>query len=109
MEFCKSFNALTSQLKPGAVTPVIIEYYNDKTFRINIKTAPAAEMIKELAGITSGSATPNTKKVGKVDRQQLEAIAKAKDPDLTASSLDAAVRTIAGTARSMGVEVEGVA
>lgn len=108
MEFCKTFNALTAQQKPGSVVPVIIEYYSDKTFRIIIKTTPAAELLKEMAGVGSGSGTPNTKKVGKVTRQQLEDIAKAKDPDLTAASLDAAVRTIAGTARSMGIEVEDV-
>lgn len=109
MEFCKQFNALTQipqlQNKP---LPVVITVYEDRSFTFVIKTPPAAYLIKEAAKIQKGSSTPNTNKVGKVNRQQLEEIAKLKITDLTAASLDAAVRSIAGTARSMGVDVEGV-
>ena len=107
MEFCKAFNAATSKLEPGLPTPVIITAYSDRTFTFVTKTAPATVLLKKAVGIASGSKRPNTKKVGKVTRKQLEDIAKAKEPDLTAASLDAAVRTIAGSARSMGLVVEG--
>jgi len=102
MEFCKAFNAATQKLEPGLPIPVVITAYSDRTF-----TPPAAILLKKAVGITSGSKRPNTEKVGKVTRKQLEDIAKAKEPDLTAASLDAAVRTIAGSARSMGLVVEG--
>ena len=108
MEFCKAFNAQTQNLEPGLPVPVIITVYNDKSFTFVSKTTPAAILLKKAAGIKSGSGTPNSNKVGKVTRAQLEEIAKTKEPDLTAADLDAAVRTIAGTARSMGIETEGV-
>jgi len=108
MEFCKAFNAATQSLEPGLPIPVVITVYADRSFTFVTKTPPAAVLLKKAAGITSGSGTPNTKKVGTVTRAQLEEIAKAKEPDLTAADLDAAVRTIAGSARSMGLEVEGV-
>jgi large subunit ribosomal protein L11 len=107
MEFCKAFNAATAKLEPGLPTPVIITAYSDRTFTFITKTAPATVLLKKAVGIASGSKRPNTEKVGKVTRAQLESIAKAKEPDLTAASLDAAVRTIAGSARSMGLVVEG--
>ncbi len=107
MEFCKSFNSRT-QSQAGMIIPVIITVYNDKTFTFITKTPPATVLLKKAAGIQSGSATPHTTKVGKVTRAQLEEIAKTKMPDLTAADLDAAVRTIAGSARSMGITVEGV-
>ena len=107
MEFCKAFNAQTQQLDAGAPVPVVITVYNDRSFTFTMKTPPAAYLLKKAAGIKSGSGEPNTKKVGKVTRAQLEEIAKAKEPDLTAADLDAAVRTIAGSARSMGLDVEG--
>ncbi len=107
MEFCKAFNAATSKLEPGLPTPVIITAYSDRTFTFVTKSTPATVLLKKAVGITSGSKRPNTEKVGKVTRKQLEDIAKAKEPDLTAASLDAAVRTIAGSARSMGLVVEG--
>ncbi len=106
MEFCKAFNAATQHLEPGLPTPVIITVYSDRSFTFIIKTPPASVLLKKAAGLQSGSATPNTKKVATLRRAQLEEIAKLKEPDLTAASLDAAVRTIAGTARSMGIEVE---
>ncbi len=109
MEFCKAFNAQTQSLEPGLPVPVIITVYSDKSFTFVSKTTPAAILLKKAAGIKSGSGTPNTNKVGKVTRAQLEEIAKTKEPDLTAANLDAAVRTIAGTARSMGIDTEGVA
>lgn len=109
MEFCKAFNAQTQSLEPGLPVPVIITVYSDKSFTFVSKTTPAAILLKKAAGIKSGSGTPNTNKVGKVTRAQLEEIAKTKEPDLTSADLDAAVRTIAGTARSMGIETEGVA
>lgn len=108
MEFCKAFNAATQGMEAGLPTPVVITVYNDRSFTYVMKTPPASILLKKAAGIKSGSGTPNTKKVGKVTREQLEEIAKAKEPDLTAADLDAAVRTIAGSARSMGIETEGV-
>ena len=107
MEFCKQFNAQTQKLEKGLPIPVIITVYSDRSFTFVLKTPPAAVLVRKAIGIEKGSGTPNTKKVGKITRKQLEAIAKAKMPDLTASDLDAAVRTIAGSARSMGVDVEG--
>ena len=107
MEFCKAFNAQTQQLDAGAPVPVVIIVYNDRSFTFTMKTPPASYLLKKAAKIKSGSGEPNTKKVGKVTRAQLEEIAKAKEPDLTAADLDAAVRTIAGSARSMGLDVEG--
>ena len=107
MEFCKAFNAATSKLEPGLPTPVIITSYSDRTFTFITKSTPATVLLKKAVGIASGSKRPNTEKVGKVTRAQLESIAKAKEPDLTAASLDAEVRTIAGSARSMGLVVEG--
>lgn len=106
MEFCKAFNAQTQQLDQGAPVPVVITVYGDRSFTFTMKTPPAAYLLKKAAGIKSGSGEPNTKKVGKVNRAQLEEIAKAKEPDLTAADMDAAVRTIAGSARSMGLDVE---
>ena len=108
MEFCKAFNAATQGMEAGLPTPVVITVYNDRSFTYVMKTPPASILLKKAAGIKSGSGTPNTKKVGKVTREQLEEIAKAKEPDLTAADLDAAVRTIAGSARRMGIETEGV-
>jgi large subunit ribosomal protein L11 len=108
MDFCKAFNAQTQGMEQGLPVPVVITVYGDKSFTFETKTTPAAHLLKKAAGITSGSGTPNTNKVGKVSREQLEEIAKTKQPDLTAADLDAAVRTIAGTARSMGLETEGV-
>ena len=106
MEFCKAFNAQTQSMEPGLPTPVVITVYSDRSFTFITKTPPAAVLLKKAAGIQSGSGTPNSKKVGKVTRAQLEEIAKTKMPDLTASDLDAAVRTIAGSATSLGLEVE---
>ncbi|MDF1819906.1 MAG: 50S ribosomal protein L11 [Immundisolibacteraceae bacterium] len=108
MEFCKAFNAETGDIESGLPVPVVISVYEDRSFTFVKKTVPAAVLLKKAAGIKSGSGTPNTNKVGKVSREQLEEIARAKDPDLTAADMDAAVRTIAGSARSMGLEVEGV-
>jgi large subunit ribosomal protein L11 len=108
MEFCKAFNARTQNLENGMPTPVVITVYADRSFTFITKTPPAAVLLRKAAGVPKGSGEPNTKKVGKVNRQQLEEIAKMKEPDLTAADLDAAVRTIAGTARSMGLNVEGV-
>ena len=108
MEFCKQFNAATQSLEAGAPVPVTITVYNDRSFSYVMKTPPASYLLKKAAGLQKGSGEPNTKKVGKVTREQLEEIVKAKDPDRTASSMDAAVRTIAGSARSMGLDVEGV-
>jgi large subunit ribosomal protein L11 len=107
MEFCKAFNAKTQKLDEGMPVPVVISVYSDRSFTFITKTPPAAVLLKKLAGVPKGSGTPNTTKVGKVTRAQLEEIVKTKEPDLTAASLDAAVRTIAGTARSMGLDVEG--
>ena len=108
MEFCKAFNAKTQQIEKGLPTPVIITVYADRSFTFILKTPPAAVLLKKAAGLSKGSATPHTIKVGKVNRAQLEEIAKLKQPDLTAADINAAVRTIAGSARSMGIEVEGV-
>jgi large subunit ribosomal protein L11 len=108
MEFCKAFNAQTQNLEKGMPVPVVITVYNDRSFTFIMKTPPASILLKKAAGLQKGSGTPNTNKVGKVTRAQLEEIAKTKEPDLTAADLDAAVRTIAGSARSMGLEVEGV-
>jgi len=108
MEFCKAFNAETQNMEPGLPTPVIITVYSDRSFTFITKTPPAPVLLKKAAGIKSGSGEPNTKKVGKVTREQLEEIARTKEPDLTAADMDAAVRTIAGTARSMGLNVEGL-
>lgn len=108
MEFCKAFNAKTQELEKGMPIPVVITVYSDRSFTFETKTPPASILLKKAAGIQKGSGEPNTNKVGTVTREQLEEIAKAKEPDLTAASLDAAVRTIAGSARSMGLEVEGL-
>jgi large subunit ribosomal protein L11 len=108
MEFCKAFNAATQGIEVGLPTPVVITAYSDKSFTFVLKTTPASVLLKKAVGITSGSAKPNSNKVGKVTLAQLEEIAKTKTPDLTAASMEAAVRTIAGTARSMGLEVEGM-
>jgi large subunit ribosomal protein L11 len=108
MEFCKQFNAQTQKLEKGLPIPVIITVYSDRSFTFIMKTPPASVLIRKAIGIEKGSGTPNTAKVGKISRAQLEEIAKTKTPDLTAADLDAAVRTIAGSARSMGVDVEGV-
>ncbi len=107
MEFCKAFNAATQKLEPGLPIPVVITVYADRSFTFITKTPPAAVLLKKLANVQKGSAKPNSDKVGKVTRAQLEEIAKTKEPDLTAADLDAAVRTIAGSARSMGLTVEG--
>ena len=108
MDFCKAFNAKTQGAEPGLPIPVVITVFADKSFTFITKTPPAAVLLRKAAGVPKGSGTPNTEKVGKVNRAQLEAIVKTKEPDLTAADMDAAVRTIAGTARSMGLTVEGV-
>jgi large subunit ribosomal protein L11 len=108
MEFCKAFNAATQGIEPGLPIPVVITVYSDRSFTFITKTPPASVLLKKAAGVQSGSSTPNKNKVGKVTRAQVEEIAKTKMPDLTAASLEAAVRTIAGTARSAGIEVEGL-
>ncbi len=108
MEFCKQFNAQTQKVEKGLPIPVVITVYSDRSFTFVMKTPPASVLIRKAIGIDKGSGTPNSNKVGRITRQQLEEIAKAKQPDLTAADLDAAVRTIAGSARSMGVDVEGV-
>ena len=108
MEFCKQFNAQTQKVEKGLPIPVVITVYSDRSFTFVMKTPPAAVLIRKAIGIEKGSGTPNTDKVGKISRKQLEEIAKLKQPDLTAADLEAAVRTIAGSARSMGVDVEGV-
>jgi len=107
MEFCKQFNAQTQKMEKGLPIPVIITVYTDRSFTFVMKTPPAAVLIRKAIGIEKGSGTPNTAKVGKISRKQLEEVAKMKQPDLTAADLEAAVRTIAGSARSMGVDVEG--
>jgi large subunit ribosomal protein L11 len=107
MEFCKQFNAQTQNVEKGLPIPVVITVYSDRSFTFIMKTPPASVLIRKAIGIEKGSGTPNTAKVGKISRTQLEEIAKTKTPDLTAADLDAAVRTIAGSARSMGVDVEG--
>ena len=108
MEFCKAFNAQTQKVEPGLPLPVVISAYSDKSFTFIIKTPPTAVLIKKAAGIEKGSPRPHTDKVGKISRKQVEEIARTKTPDLTAADLDAAMRTVAGTARSMGIIVEGV-
>ena len=108
MEFCKAFNAQTQELERGMPVPVVITVYNDRSFTFIKKTPPASILLKKAAGIKSGSGVPNRDKVGSVTRAQLEEIVKTKQPDLTAADMDAGVRTIAGTARSMGIETEGV-
>ena len=108
MEFCKAFNAKTQDVEKGLPLPVVITVYSDRSFTFITKTPPASILLKKAVGIESGSSNPNTKKVGTVTRKQLEEIASAKMPDLNAASLDAAVKTIAGSARSMGLNVEGV-
>ena len=108
MEFCKAFNAQTQKVEPGLPLPVVITAFADKSFTFIIKTPPASVLILKAVGIDKGSKVPHTDKVGKLTRAQAEEIARTKMPDLTASDLDAAVRTIAGSARSMGVIVEGV-
>src|SRR5882762_2801502 len=108
MEFCKQFNAQTQKLEKGLPIPVIITVYTDRSFTFIMKTPPAAVLIRKAIGIEKGSGTPNTAKVGKISRKQLEEIARMKQPDLTAADLEAAVRTISGTARSMRVDVEVV-
>ncbi|QMT40370.1 50S ribosomal protein L11 [Neisseria shayeganii] len=108
MEFCKAFNAATQSMEPGLPIPVVITAFADKSFTFVMKTPPATILLKKAAGLQKGSSNPLTNKVGTVTRAQLEEIAKIKEPDLTAADLDAAVRTIAGSARSMGLDVEGV-
>lgn len=105
MDFCKAFNAQTEKTEKGMRLPVVITAYEDKSFEFIVKTPPASVLIKKAAGVAKGSATPHTEKVGKVTRAQLEEIAKTKDADLNAADLDAAVKIIAGSARSMGIEV----
>ena len=107
MEFCKDFNARTAQMKKGMPIPVIISVYGDRSFTYVLKTPPASYLILQAIGVPKGSGAPNTQKVGTITRAQLAEIAKMKEPDLTAASLEAAIKTIAGTARSMGVEVAG--
>ena len=108
MEFCKSFNSQTQNLDPGAPVPVVITVYADRSFTFEMKTPPASFLLKKAAGISSGSGEPNAKKVGFVTRTQLEEIVKIKTPDLTAADMEASLRTIAGSARSMGIETEDV-
>jgi large subunit ribosomal protein L11 len=108
MEFCKAFNAQTQGMEQGLPVPVVISVFSDKSFTFVTKTTPASHLLKKAASAAKGSGKPNTDKVGRVTRAQLEEIARAKQPDLTAADLDAAVRTVAGTARSMGIETEGV-
>jgi len=108
MEFCKAFNAKTQNLEKGMPTPVVITVYADRSFTFITKTPPATVLLKKAAGVTRGSKSPHTTKVGTVTRAQLEEIAAVKMPDLTAADMDAAVRTIAGSAKAMGLNVEGV-
>jgi large subunit ribosomal protein L11 len=108
MEFCKAFNAQTQKMEPGLPVPVVITAYQDKSFTFVMKTPPASVLIMKAAKLEKGSPRPNTDKVGKITRAQAEEIAKTKMPDLTAADLEAAVRTVAGSARSMGVDVEGL-
>jgi len=107
MDFCNAFNARTTDIEKGLPVPVVITVYEDKSFDFIIKTTPASILIKKAAGLEKGSGTPNSLKVGQVTKAQLEEIAKIKDPDLTASNMDAAVRTLEGSARSAGIEVKG--
>ena len=106
MDFCNAFNAKTNDMEKGLPVPVVITVYEDKSFDFIVKTTPASILIKKAAGLKKGSGTPNSLKVGKVSRAQLEEIAKIKDPDLTAADMDAAVRTLEGSARSAGIEVK---
>ncbi len=108
MEFCKAFNAATQNTEQGMPVPVVVSVYSDRSFTFITKTPPAAVLLKKAAGVAKGSGTPNSLKVGTVTREQLEEIARLKEPDLNAANLDAAVRIIAGSARSMGLEVEGL-
>ena len=108
MEFCKAFNAQTQGVEPGLPLPVVITAFADKSFTFIIKTPPTSVLIRKAAKVEKGSAKPNTDKVGRLTRAKVEQIAKQKTPDLTAASLEAAMRTVAGSARSMGIEVEGV-
>lgn len=108
MEFCKAFNAKTQDVEKGLPLPVVITVYSDRSFTFITKTPPATVLIKKAVGLKSGSSNPNTKKVGVINRQQLEDIAKTKMEDLNAATLDAAIKTIAGSAKSMGLNVEGV-
>ena len=108
MDFCKAFNAQTQSVEQGMPIPVVITVYADRSFTFVTKTPPASVLLRKAAKINKGSGTPNTDKVGKVNRAQLEEIATMKMPDLTAADMDAAVRTIAGSARSAGIETEGV-
>ena len=108
MEFCKAFNAQTQNEEAGLPIPVVITVYADRTFTFITKTPPASVLIKKAIGVAKGSGEPNKNKVGKISREQLEAIARTKEPDLTAADVDAAVRTLAGSARSAGIDVEGV-
>lgn len=108
MEFCKAFNASTQNLEQGLPTPVVITVYSDRSFTFVTKTPPASVLLRKAAGLQKGSGKPNTEKVATLQKAQLETIAKTKEPDLTAGSLEAAVRSIAGTARSMGIVVEGL-
>mgnify|MGYP002639654667 CR=1 FL=1 len=108
MEFCKAFNAQTQEVEKGLPLPVVIAVYSDKSFTFEIKTPPAAVLLSKAAGIKKGSGTPNSVKVGKVTVAQLEEIAQTKMKDLNANDMDAAIRIIAGTARSMGIDVEGM-
>ena len=108
MEFCKAFNAETQSMEPGMPVPVVITVFSDKSFTFIKKTPPASVLLKKAANIEKGSAEPHVNKVGSVNREQLEEIAKTKMPDLTAKNMDAAVRTIAGSARAAGIETEGV-
>lgn len=108
MEFCKAFNAQTQGMEPGLPIPVVITAFADKSFTFVMKSPPATILVKKAAGIQKGSAKPHTDKVGKITRAQLEEIVKVKSKDLTAADMDAAVRTIAGSARSMGITVEGL-
>jgi large subunit ribosomal protein L11 len=108
MEFCKAFNAQTQKMEPGLMLPVVITAYQDKSFTFVLKSPPASVLIRKVLKLEKGSPKPNADKVGKLTRAQAEEIAKMKQPDLTAADMEAAVRTIAGSARSMGVEVEGI-
>jgi large subunit ribosomal protein L11 len=108
MEFCKAFNAKTQSVEPGLPIPVVISVYADRSFTFITKTPPASVLLRKAAGVEKGSGEPNTEKVGRVTRSQLEDIAKQKEADLTAADMDAAVRTLAGSARSAGIETEGV-
>jgi len=107
MEFCNAFNAKTADAEPGILIPVVINVYSNKTFTFVTKTPPASTLLKKVAGITKGSGEPNIEKVGKINQKQLKEIAEIKEPDLNAIEIEAAMKIIAGTARSMGIEIEG--